>query len=163
MATRSKARKSASRKTRNGDSYKGIPADKRKQVALTVRLLRATGKQTTPGKVYLGIAQDEAAQATQKEERAKEARQRALDDLPKALDMLADAAEITRASEADDTGLDAQILARCARLMIHEAGGKFEQALCNLGMIPEDDWSRFAGDLKSQVPKAAQPAQGGAQ
>ena len=89
-------------------------------------------------------------------------RQRALDDLPKALDILTEAAELTKASEDDDTAFDAHTLARCARLLIHEAGEKFEQALCNLGMIPEDDWSRFAGDLKSDMPKAA-PAAGGAQ
>jgi hypothetical protein len=160
MATRSKARKSASRKTRNGDSYKGIPADKRKHVALTVGLVRAAGKRTTPGDVYLQMAQDEAAKAEHEAERAEqrtgELLGKARTAFEPALSKLVEAWDLATAIEGDKQHyLPPETLARCIRLMVWEVGEELEQALCDLGLVPEDDFPRFVGERKSRLPQEA--------
>ncbi len=103
--------------------------------------------------------------AKEQEARQIEIREEALEALHSALGKLAQARDTARAIETDQENanyFDHQTLARFARMAIVEGGTELEQALCDLGLIPEETLCGYFGDnLKRQGadPAAIEKAQ----
>ena len=140
---------------------KKAPKASRAQIDEKLNLLRfvAAGKMS-PEYEARDKAAVEAKKAEESEALAAEVRRCAIKSLKPALDTLAQATDVARAAEDGNVPyLEADTLARCARLLIEEAGEELEQALCDLGLIQEDSYSFFSGDLKSHMPKSARAAE----
>jgi len=129
------------------------PRRTKKAIASRLHMLRAMETAAS------GVERTEAkCKAEQAERRAGEMLGEARAAFEPALSKLVEALDLATAIEEDKQDyLPPETLARCIRLIVWEAGEELEQALCDLGLVPEDDCSRFVDDLKSRIPYEAQP------
>jgi len=153
---------------RNGrTSYKGIPAEHWERVA-AIRVLRGeSGEHMTPQAVYRDLVAGWKMQAADKrkkeveerrdvERRRSEALKEAKGVLGPAIADLVDTRDlIDNLAKGDGGGFCHESVARFAGLSLRDAAKRIEQALCDLGLIEEDDYGGYftdGGKLKSQVP-----------
>lgn len=153
-------------------SYAGIPAKERARVKRLLNLYAGgldvlggvPGAPSTPQEVWKSLTdhwerrrEEEKKKSLEAEEqRIASVRYDSLQDIKRALDAFSCAVGIAHAIERDNQKhFDYQDLGRFARLCLKEGGQKLEQALCNLGIIPESDCPLFVDDeLKSHWLKA---------
>lgn len=148
-------------------SYAGIPAKNRAQVAKLLHLQAAdvdfTGKAPkTPQEAWAALNEHWAKQreeeqakkdkaAKDRAERVRELALKALESALRRFSMCRDLAEAIEDSNGYQTYLPHEEMAGFVLLGIQKAGEELEQALCNLGLIPEDNCGLFVGDeLKSE-------------
>jgi hypothetical protein len=141
-------------------SYKGIPAKARKDVQKLRDFYMRIGAGKTPQQLYQDIvhnqtrkAKDEAMASEERARRsAEEVRKSAIRALKPALGRLSLCGEIVRAIHDEHKGLsylDYHDMAGLVELAISDAGAKLEKALCDLGLVPEEDFGHFVVGLKS--------------
>jgi hypothetical protein len=153
------------------NTYKGIPAKNRAQVARVIEtgaFAMLPGASRTPQKVWAALQEswvakkreDQAQEVANKKMRAKRIKTRAAEAFKPALNKLAEAHDLTIwIAAGDSTYLETDTWARFAGLAIAEAGKELEQALCDLGLVEESDAGYFVYDLKREgVKKPAQEA-----
>jgi hypothetical protein len=154
---------------RNGrTSYKGIPAEHRERVA-RIRVLRGdSGEHMTPQAVYRDLVAGWKMQVADKrkkeveerrdvERRRSEALKEAKGAFGPAIADLADTRDlIEMLAKGDAGGFCQESFARFAGLSLCDAAARIEQALCDLGLIEEDNHGGYfhshQNELKRQVP-----------
>lgn len=145
------------KKTSKRDSYAGIPAKHRNRVTAFRTLLSVSGENISPQEAYLKIAagwkEQEEKVRLEAEHNAAGIQESALEALRSALDKFAEARDVAGAIERDQENasyFDHQTLSRFIRQNVTEAGNELEQALCDLGLIPDSDNGFFVEKLKRQ-------------
>jgi hypothetical protein len=171
MAASRKPRKAVAGKRDPFAGLEQIPEDDRWIVKALYATRLVAGKKVTPQGVYAELLQgrkqeEEAAAEEKKKRQAEWAAQRqedAKEDVEHCLQRLAECRDMLRRIEDNPSGyggergeIEHDTLARLIRLDIKETGTKLEQALCDLGVIPENEHGAWFNleELKSQMPKA---------
>jgi len=170
MAAARKPRKAVAGKRDPFAGLEQIPEDDRFVVKALYSVRRTAGKKVTPQGVYAELlqrrAEEEKAAEEEKRKRAAAcAAQRqasAKEDVDCCLRRLAECRDALHHIEDHPHGvggargeLENDTLARLLRLDMWEAGQKLEQALCDLGVIPEQEHGGWftMDELKSEMPK----------